>query len=118
MDYSDAPENDNVSDYLAEVEKQRFSAFVVIDGKPTELQKGDKVRDFRGKEWTFQGVTHPRKLYVTKKYDRNGDDFWPNMESREFFASVFDAGIWDNYYAEWSFEPNWSTAPEIVNHPL
>jgi hypothetical protein len=70
-------------------------------------KKGDILRDSRGSDWTFQSVTHPRKVYVTAKDDPNGPDSYPNMASREFYASVFDLGIWDIDAQEWTFEPSW-----------
>lgn len=72
------------------------------------LRKGDKVRDSYNMEWTFQSVTHPRKLFVTAKDDPNGPDSWPNMASREYYANVLDAGIWDIEAQDWTFVPGWS----------
>lgn len=82
----------------------RFSAFNV-HGKT--LVKGDKVTDFRGMEWTFQSVTHPSKVFVTYMNDPEGPETYPNRESREFYASVLNLGIWDNDDQWWSFTPEW-----------
>lgn len=81
--------------------------YLTIDANGKTLQKNDKLRDFRGDDWTYQSTTHPRKVFVTAKDDPNGPDSWPNMASREFYASVFNLGIWDTNAQEWSFEPDW-----------
>lgn len=74
------------------------------------LAKGDKLRSAHRTDeiWTFQSVTHPRKVFVTSKEDENGPDSYPNMNSREFYAGVLNVGIWDVQYQDWTFEPEWS----------
>ncbi len=85
-----------------------FSAYVQdSDGTIRKLQKGDIVKTFRNARWTYQSTSHPRKIFVTYKYDPTGPDSWPNMESREFFASVLNAGIWDDFLKIWTFTPEW-----------
>lgn len=87
-----------------------MSRFIAITFPTKVLKKGDPLKSaFRPSEdpWTFQSVTHPRKLFVTSKDDPNGPDSWPNMASREFYASVFNAGIWDIDAEEWTFRPSW-----------
>lgn len=81
--------------------------YQAITANATILAKGNKVRDFRDLEWTFQSVTHPRKVYVTRKDDPNGPETYPNLHSREFYASVFNLGIWDTETQSWTFEPEW-----------
>ena len=61
--------------------------------------------------WTFKSVTHPRKVNVYQDENPNGEPSWPNRSSREFYASVFDLGIWDTSAKEWTFTPSW---PESV----
>ena len=88
-----------------------MSRLIAITHPTKVLKKGDSITSvFRPSEgpWTFQSVTHPRKLFVTQKDDPNGPDSWPNMASREFYASVFDAGIWDIDAEEWTFRPEWA----------
>lgn len=70
------------------------------------LQKG-YILPGSDENWTFQSVTHPRKVHVTAKDDPNGPDSWPNMASREYYANVFNLGIWDVDSKAWSFRPDW-----------
>lgn len=85
-----------------------YNAYVQdSNGMVRKLQKGDVVQSFRNEDWTFQSVTHPRKIFVTQLEDPNGPKAWPNMSSREFFASVLNAGIWDNEMEIWTFSPDW-----------
>lgn len=85
-----------------------YSAYVQdSNGMVRKLQKGDSVTTFRSEDWTFQSVAHPRKIFVTQLEDPNGPKAWPNMASREFFASVLNAGIWDNEMEIWTFSPDW-----------
>lgn len=71
------------------------------------VKRGDILLDSHGVEWTYQSTTHPRKVFVTTKDDQNGPNSWPNMANREFYASVFNLGIWDTERDEWSFSPDW-----------
>lgn len=77
------------------------------------LTQGEEIRTTRDNEsWIFQSVTHPRKLYVTWDSDPKGPPYYPNRASREFYASVFDMGIWDVDHQEWSFPPHFDN-PDI-----
>lgn len=68
------------------------------------VAQGDTIRTVGDNQpWIFQSVTHPRKLYVIWDTDPNGEPFWPNRDSREFYANVFDLGIWDVEAEEWTF---------------
>jgi hypothetical protein len=87
--------------------------FLAVDKTGHILSKGAEIRTTRDNEpWIFQSVTHPRKLYVTWDNDPNGAPFYPNRANREFYASVFDLGIWDIELQEWSFNPNFDN-PDI-----
>jgi hypothetical protein len=72
------------------------------------LTKGEEIRTFRDDQWIFQSVTHPRKIYVIWDEDPDGEPFWPNRSSMEFYANVFDLGIWDEERQEWTFKPGWA----------
>lgn len=72
-----------------------------------EILKKGYILAGRDENWTFQSVTHPRKVHVTAKDDPNGPDSWPNMASREFYPNVFELGIWDVDSKAWSFQPSW-----------
>lgn len=80
-----------------------LAAYVLIDGKPVKLHKGDKIRDFRNGEWTFDSVHHSRKLTVTDDSVKPGEWF----HQREFYASVFKAGIRHEPLQMWTFSPEW-----------
>lgn len=85
-----------------------MSQYVAKRADGTTVHKGDVLHNGRGENWTFESVTHPRKVFVSFKNDPNGNDFYPNRESREYYATVFDLGIWDNFAEDWSFRPNWA----------
>ncbi len=73
------------------------------------LVPGEEIRTTRDNvPWIFRSVTHPRKIYVTWDNDPKGPPYYPNRDSREYYASVFDLGIWDEQDQEWTFEPNWA----------
>lgn len=81
--------------------------FVAVRKDGSILAQGDEIRTSRDDQpWIFQSVTHPRKLYVTWDTDPNGPPYYPNRTSMEYYASVFDLGIWDTKYQEWSFPPH------------
>lgn len=87
----------------------KLPRYVAVRSNGTILTKGDSVTSFNHNEdWTFQSVTHPRKVFVTAKDDPDGPDSYPNMASREFYASVFDMGIWDTTRKIWTFTPDWT----------
>jgi len=81
--------------------------FIAVQRDGTTATKGDILYDGRNDPWTFQSVTHPRKVFVTHKHDTDGPDSWPNRESREFYANVLNVGIWDTERQEWTFHPEW-----------
>ena len=85
-------------------------SYLAIANDHRILKKGDVLRNHRNEEWTFQSVTHPRKVFVTSKDDPNGPDSWPNLASREFYAGVFHLGIWDISRKEWSWQPHWDNS--------
>lgn len=95
----------NPSPELLEKGDKRNLRAVRSDG--TFVQEGDKVLSFRNEEWTFGGVSGPRKVWVTDKADPNGPNSYPNMSTREFYPSVFNLGIWDIQFKEWANEPSW-----------
>lgn len=100
-------------------EKGSIKNLRAVRSNGTFVETGDKVGSFRQEEWTFQSVTHPRKVFVTDKDDPNGPDSYPNMASREFYASVFNLGIWDIQYKEWTFVPFWYKGDiDTVEHSL
>lgn len=83
----------------------KFTAFGPTD---RVLVKGDQLTNFRGESgYTYLGTTHPRKVTVCT----------PGDSIREFYASVFDCGIWCDTYAEWTFEPEWPHEPN-AHQPL
>lgn len=94
--------------------KNQFIAFYLVgDGsaKPVELgQELSTVTD--GDVWYFHGVYHPRKATVTYKEDPDGPDYWPNLTTRDFYASVLNLGIWDSKNKAWSFRPDWAKDDE------
>lgn len=75
----------------------------------TILQKGDKLPS-KDVLWDFVSCTHPRKIYVEAFNDPNGPHSWPNRESCEYYANVFNLGIYDMNDAEWTFRPSWNTS--------
>lgn len=85
------------------------------DGCEKILEIGTIITSFRNEDWTYQGTFHPRKVYVNAKEDPNGDDFWPNMEQQEFYASVFNLGIKDDATGEWTFEPSWDLPDQFYD---
>lgn len=87
--------------------KEQPPRFVAVRESGEILRKGDILVSFRNEDWTFQSVTHPRKVFVTAKEDPNGPNGWPNMASQEFYPNVFNLGIWDTQAQDWSFSPNW-----------
>lgn len=100
-------------------EKGSIKNLRAVRSNGTFVEKGDKVDSFRQEEWTFQSVTHPRKVHVTDKNDPNGPDSHPNMASREFYANVFNLGIWDLQYKEWTSVPSWPERDiDTVEHNL
>lgn len=60
------------------------SYHLIRDEDESEIIQGMKLKDFRGKEWTFLMVTKGCKVYASD----NGTSF-----GREFFPSVFDCTI-------------------------
>lgn len=74
------------------------------------LVKGDKVRDFRDEEYTFESVAHPRKVNISSKLDPNGDDYYPNKMSLQYYANVLNLGIWDAQDGIWTFLPDWDVS--------
>lgn len=89
--------------------------FLAIRRDGSILAKGDILYNGRNDAWTFQSVTHPRKVFVTDKADPNGPDSWPNLSSREFYADVLNVGIWDTEYKDWSFFPSW---PKTITNAI
>ncbi len=86
----------------------RFTAYACDgDGFIYPVKSGTKLTDFRNEVWTYVSTTHPRKVNVSRKEDPAGSEFWPNKENREFYASVFELGIWDNAQEKWTFTPSW-----------
>lgn len=96
----------NSNNLLYTPKKHEFRAYRA-DG--TQVHTGD-VLGAADNEWIFSSCTHPRKIYVGRLEDPNGPQTWPNKETREFYASVFDLGIYDVTDAEWTFVPNWRTS--------
>lgn len=97
---------------MTETAKSKYDAYRLgTDGRAHVLCKGDIVvlthPSGPNEDWTYQGTFHPRKVTVTSKEDPNGDDFWPNLLTMTYYASVLDLGIWDNYAGVWTFEPDW-----------
>lgn len=50
-----------------------------------EVNRGDKIKDFRDEEYIFRSCNHPRKIIVGKE---DKEDY-----TREFFAHVFNLEI-------------------------
>lgn len=76
--------------------------YTVIREDGTEVTKGELLFT-RDEAWQFVDCTHPRKIHVKQKEDPNGDDFWPNTRNQEFYANVFNVGIYDKETQEWTF---------------
>lgn len=96
-------------------EKDKTPRFVAVQQDGRILNKGDLIHATRtNDEWTYQSTTHPRKVYVTAMDDPNGPESWPNMASQEFYPRVFNLGIWDTKYSEWSDAPSWDIS-DIAN---
>lgn len=94
--------------------KHTFSAYAKnADGNIVLVQRGDILISFQNEIWTYKGTHHPRKVYVERKEDEDGPNYWPNLQSMEFYASVFNLGIWDNDLYEWSFPPEWDNPGEM-----
>lgn len=79
--------------------------FVVKRKDGTIVPEGAELVDSRGESWIMGPCTHPRKLFVYWDEDPEGEPFYPNRTNREFYASVFGLGIWDNVAMDWSFAP-------------
>lgn len=77
-----------------------------------EVQKGDVLYS-KGEPWIYDGCTHPRKIYVYWDEDPKGEPFYPNRSSREYYANVFDLGIWGETNKEWTFEPRNPFTPNL-----
>lgn len=73
----------------------------------TKVVKGDKLVT-GDRVWDFVSCTHPRKIFVENLEDPKGPRMWPNRMSQEFYASVFNLGIYDVTDSCWSFEPSWT----------
>lgn len=101
----DKPDDLEASPFLHE--KGSIKNLRAVRSNGTFVQKDDILHSFRAEGWTFQSVTQTRKLWVTAKDDPNGPDSWPNMASREYYPEVFNLGIWDIQFKEWTFKPNW-----------
>lgn len=80
-----------------------------------ELHKGYQITSSRDEPWIYDNCVHPRKISVHWDEDPNGEPFWPNRSSREFYASVFNAGIWDVEREEWTFPPS---GPLATKNPI
>lgn len=57
---------------------------LIRDEDEGEIQRNAKLKDFRGKEWTFLMITGGKKVYASD----NGTAF-----GREFYPSVFGCSI-------------------------
>lgn len=73
----------------------KYSAYG--ESSPEPLKKGDLLISFRGDEYTYVGTYHPRKVTVATK-----DGF-----TRDFYANVFEAGIFCDTTGYWTFTPDW-----------
>lgn len=87
---------------------QSFRAFRLENGNPRPLDKGDEVIDFRGDRMYFVKSYGPRKVTVTS----NRDDLDNYHYHREYYANVFNTGIWDDTMQMWTFEPSWTHNPK------
>lgn len=89
--------------------------FRVFYENGTEVKEGDVLVNDRNPDipWIYVSTTHPRKIYVMWKNDQEGDDFYPNVEKQEYYANVFDLGIWDDNRKEWTFEPKTPFTPNL-----
>jgi hypothetical protein len=62
------------------------------------LKKGDTLTSFRGEDFTYEGCYHSRKVTVRNK----------EGALRDYYANVFNLGIWDKAWQGWSFYPEWN----------
>jgi len=79
-----------------------MSRFKVYQEYGPEVVKGNKLTSFRQEVWTFESCTHPRKVNVSQPVV---DEPYIYDNHREFYANVFDVGIWDTKSNEWTFAP-------------
>ncbi len=65
-------------------------AFKVFDKYGKELERGQRLTDFRGEVWFYESCTHPRKINV---YQGDPDGFYPDKFSGEYYPEVFDVQV-------------------------
>ena len=72
--------------------------YAAINRNKDILGRGAQLTDFRGNTgYTYQGTYHPRKVTVRTQ----------DGAQREFYASVFDLGIFCPELNDYTFAPNW-----------